>query len=414
MEQPVDADLIVVNTCSFIVPAVRESIETVLELADLREEGRRLVVAGCMVARYGRKTLRSLLPEVDIFLHPDDYGRLTAILGEGTGKGIREKPTRRRDFSSTLSRGFVYLKVSEGCNRRCTFCTIPRLRGRMRSLPWPEIVSEARYFLRRGARELVLVAQDLTAYGKDLYGRPSLPLLLEKLSGLEGDYRLRLLYLHPDGVTRGLLEAMDHPRVYPYFDLPFQHVDPDILRSMGRRGGYLEFGRLVERIRSRFPDAALRATFMVGFPGEDRRRFLSLFRFVKETRFDWLGLFLYSQEEGTRAYALGKGCAAGVAEGRLRLLAELQDEIMHQKALSMVGRELRVLVEGPSEEAPGYLEARSYREAPEVDGVIFLRRAEWVRPASWCRVRVESAEGMDLIAIAQNRRLATPDRTGGG
>jgi len=384
-------------------------------MADLRAEGKRLVVVGCLVARYGKRTLRTLLPEVDVFLHPADYGRLPVLLEEGLPRGgQREYKEAPRRFSSTLNRGFVYLKVSEGCNRRCSFCTIPRLRGRMRSLPWQEVAEEARYFLRLGALELVLVAQDLTAYGKDLYGRPSLPLLLERLSELEGDYRIRLMYLHPDGVNRGLLEAMRNPRVYPYFDLPLQHVDEDVLRAMGRKGGYGEFQGLVERIRTHFPQAALRATFILGFPGEDHRRFRRLYRFVEETRFDWLGLFLYSQEEGTPAQSLGRGCAEGVAEKRRRIISELQDEIMYQKALSLVGSEFRVLVEGPSDEAPGYMEARSYREAPEIDGVVFLRRKAGVKPASWCRVRIESAEGMDLIGVPQGRRLDKKDRLGGG
>ncbi len=399
VERPEDADLLLVNTCSFIVPAVQESLEAVLELGERKAEGeKRLAVVGCLVARYGERTLRSLLPEVDVFAAPSQYPAFPAIL-QGGGAEDTAPASRERVFSSTLGRGYVYVKVAEGCDRRCAYCTIPGIRGPLRSRPWEEIKGEARFFLSRGAKELILVAQDVTSYGRDLYGAASLPMLLDKLLELEGDYRLRIMYMHPEGVGDGLLARMQDPRVHPYLDLPMQHVEERILRSMGRRGGTASFRRLLERIRDRLPGAALRATFMVGYPGEDERAFASLMDFVAESRFDWLGLFGYSQEEGTAAYSLAGTCPPGVIERRLGEIRGLQEEIMRENAARMVGGRLRVLVEGESDEAPPYWEARSYREAPEVDGVIFLPASRGLRAGSWCEVQVESTEGIDLIAV---------------
>ncbi len=403
-EDPRRADLVIVNTCSFIVPAVEESVETVLELAEARREGSRLVVAGCLVARYGEKTLSGLLPEVDIFVTPAQYPELPSILEGGGERGRRglQEPVPRA-YSSTLCRGYVYVKVSEGCHRRCAYCAIPDIRGPLVSRPTEEIVREVSFFLRRGAREIVLVGQDTTSYGKDWGGRSRLPSLLEEITALEGDFRVRVMYMHPEGVDEWLLEAMDRPKVYPYFDLPFQHVDPAVLRAMHRRGDYASYRRIVETIRRSFPQAALRATFMVGFPGEDAASFRLLCRFVEESRFDWLGLFGYSQEEGTPAFPLGGGSSRRVKQERLRRLSLLQEEIMREKARQTVGMDLWVLVEGESEEAPGHWEARSYREAPEVDGVVFIPHGDDLKAGEWCEVRVTAAEGIDVVAVPKGR-----------
>lgn len=405
VENPEDADLLLVNTCSFIVPAVEESIETVLDLGEVKaEEGKRLAVMGCLVARYGEDTLRTLLPEVDFFVGPSQYAAFAAELHGGKTEDIASTERGRR-FSSTLQRGYVYIKISEGCDRRCTYCTIPGIRGPQRSRLWEQIREEARFFLAQGAKELVLVAQDVTSYGQDLYGKACLSLLLEKLLEMEGDYRLRLMYMHPEGVDDQVLTSMKHPHIHPYFDLPMQHVDANVLRSMGRKGGPASHRRLVERIRDGLPGAALRATFMVGFPGEDERAFASLLDFVADTRFDWLGLFGYSQEEGTAAYHLGRTCPPRLVERRLEEIRVLQEEIMRRKAGLMVGRKLRVLVEGESEEAPGYWQARSYREAPDIDGVIFLPAAEELQAGTWREVLVESTEGIDLIAAPLAQKI---------
>ncbi len=414
-ETPEVADLILVNTCSFIVPAVKESVDVILEVADLGEEGRRIGVLGCLVSRYGKRTLQDLLPEVDFFLSPREYHLLPSFLRPALGE-LKESGeiSLKRRYASTLRRGYVYLKIADGCHRRCAYCTIPAIRGRLRSRPWPDILEEARYFLHRGARELVLVAQDTTSYGRDLAGEADLPFLIRRIAELDGEYRIRIMYMHPQGMNEKILECMDNARVYPYFDLPMQHVDPSVLEAMGRKGDAASYRRLIMEIRERFPEAALRATFMVGFPGEDARSFRGLLDFVAEMRFDWLGLFGYSQEEGTPAFALGPGCSPRVRRERLQRLYQLQEEIMREKALRMVGRKLRVLLEGASEEAPGYWEARSYREAPEIDGVIFVPESGTLRAGEWLEVVVESAEGIDLIAVSQNFPMVEKNKLGGG
>lgn len=402
---PEDAGTIVVNTCSFLVSAVEESIETILELgAPASKDDRSLVVAGCLVSRYGKQALSTLLPEVDLFVDFSDYPHLGELMD-----GVRESPAGcsadnlAREIASTLSRGYVYLKISEGCDRRCSFCSIPSIRGPMRSRTWGEIKAEADYFLERGAHELILIAQDTTSYGLDIYGKPSLHMLVEKLCDENGDWMLRIMYMHPDGVDADILKAMSHPKVNHYFDLPFQHIDEGILRAMGRKGNVDSHRRLVASIRENIDDAALRATFIVGFPGEDRAAFDSLKDFTAEMRFDWLGLFSYSQEEQTPAYMLGKGVGAEAAKRRVQEISELQEEIMRGKARQMVGRRLRVLVEGRSLEAPDYWEARSWREAPEIDGVIFVADSMGIDPGTVHEVSIVAAEGIDLIGHLQSR-----------
>lgn len=413
-ERPEDAEILVVNTCSFIVPAVEESIEAVLELADLREGGRRqLVVAGCLVSRYGAQTLSSLLPEVDLFVDLPDYVNFTSIVGSLQGDISRRKE-EAREHSSTFSRGYVYLKISEGCRRRCAYCAIPSIRGQLRSRPREAIREEALFFIARGAREIILIAQDTTSYGRDIYGEPSLHTLIEMLTELEGDYRLRIMYMHPEGVDEALLRAMRHPNVCNYLDLPFQHADPGVLGAMGRRGDAFSHRRLLDLVHERLGEVALRATLMVGFPGEDQAAFDTVYEFVAATRFDWLGLFSYSQEEGTPAFSLGKGVPETVARRRMEELAVIQDEIMQEKALAMVGRRLRVLVEGESVEAPGFWEARSWREAPEIDGVIFVPDGEGLGPSTCREVEITASEGIDLVGVIKTRQEQAQSDKGRG
>jgi len=404
-DDPEDAGTVVVNTCSFLVAAVEESIEIILEFgAPGFKAGRNLVVAGCLVSRYGKQALSTLLPEVDLFVDFADYphlGELMNAVHEG-GTGLRAD-NLTRELASTLSRGYVYLKISEGCDRRCSFCSIPSIRGPMRSRPWEEIITEASYFLQHGAHELILIAQDTTAYGLDIYGKPSLPTLMEKLCDEDGDWMLRVMYMYPDGVDAEILRAMSHPRVCSYFDLPFQHVDEGVLRAMGRKGNTDSHRRLIASIRETSDEAALRATFIIGFPGEDRAAFESLMDFTCEMSFDWLGLFSYSQEEQTAAFTLGKGVGAKVAKGRLQEISDLQEDIMRGKAREMVGRRLRVLVEGQSPEAPAYWEARSWREAPEIDGVIFVADSEGIDPGTVHEVSIVATEGIDLIGHLQSQ-----------
>jgi ribosomal protein S12 methylthiotransferase len=416
MERPQEAGLLVVNTCSFIASAVEETVEAVLEISDLREEGfRYLVVTGCLVARYGVSSLASLLPEVDLFVDFPDYPRFATLMNS-LSKGPQGEDTGgfTRKHASTLDKGYVYIKISEGCRRRCAYCAIPAIRGPLLSRTWGEIVEEARFFVDRGARELVLVAQDTTSYGLDLYGSPSLPLLVERLAELDGDFRLRVMYMHPEGIDREVLESMRHPKVCSYLDIPFQHADPAVLKAMGRKGGVEEHRRLLDLVEKCLGEVALRSTFMVGFPGEDGESFRRLYDFVAETRFDWLGLFRYSQEGGTPAFSLGRGVTGKVGQDRLGALAELQEEIMREKALGLVGRSFRVLVEGKSPEAPGYWEARSWREAPEIDGVIFVPQNGGLHPGTFYEVEISDSEGIDLVGIHKDQEKEIEENRGRG
>lgn len=413
---PLDAGLLVVNTCAFIASAVEESVESILDLADLREGGRRrLVVTGCLPTRYGAETLRRLLPEVDLFVDIPSYPRFASLVEGREGEEEKAPPSAAdRTQAATLARGFVYLKIAEGCRRRCAYCAIPSIRGPLTSRPAAEIIAEARFFLARGARELVLVAQDTTSYGLDLAGGLRLPELIASLCALEGDFRIRVMYLHPEGLDRRLLESMREDRVCAYLDLPFQHVDPGVLAAMGRRGSAAEHGRLLRLVREVLGEAALRATFMVGFPGEDARSFLALYDFIAESRFDWVGLFGYSQEEGTPAFSLGKGVAAREKRRRVEALAELQEEIMREKAAGMVGRKLRVLVEGESEEAPGFWEARSFREAPDIDGVIFVKDEAGMEAGAFREVEITASEGIDLVGEVKDGHVGLGTGQAGG
>jgi ribosomal protein S12 methylthiotransferase len=400
-EKPQEADIVVVNTCSFIQPAVEESVEAILELTDLRERGRRrLVVAGCLVARYGKSSLSSLLPEVDLFVDIPEYLQLPQLIADLTQQTV-ESGTRssERAYSSTLARGYVYIKIAEGCRRRCTFCTIPAIRGTLRSRAWEEVVEEGRYFVEKGAKEIVFIAQDTTSYGIDLYGQPSLALLLRRMVEMTGDFRVRVMYLHPSGLGEELLEALQNPRVCNYLEIPLQHVDSKILKAMGRGGGYSEYRNLLSGVRDYLGEVALRSSFMVGFPGEDDRSFAKLRDFIAEMRFDWLGLFRYSQEDETPASSLAGGVSRTESECRLEELAALQDEIMRERALGFIAEEFTVLVEGESTEAPGYWEARSWREAPEIDGVVFIQHNQRLRPGTFCEVEITDTEGIDLIGI---------------
>ncbi len=408
---PREAVLLIVNTCAFIAPAVEESVESILELADLREEGtRRLVVAGCLPSRYGISALEYLLPEVDLFVNVSDYGRLPSLAERLCGEGGSEaRGAAGRTVASTLARGFVYLKIAEGCGRACSYCTIPAIKGKLRSRPIESVREEARFFVSMGARELVLVAQDTTSYGRELYGRQRLPDLLTSLCDLEGDFRLRVMYMHPGGLNRSILEAMQDERICRYVDLPLQHADAGVLASMGRGGTEREHAALLSLISETLGEAALRTTFMVGFPGEDERAFRTLYDFMAATRFDWVGLFGYSQEEGTSAFALGAGIPASETRRRLEILAELQEEIMREKAASMVGRTFQVLVEGESPEAPGFWEARSFREAPDVDGVVFVKGGEGLAPGVLREVEITASEGIDLIGETKDSRVG-PER----
>lgn len=393
------AEVVVVNTCAFIEEARRESVEEILHLADLKKAGtcRLLAVTGCLAERY-RDSLPALLPEVDAFVPLTSAEPLDVVLARLPGvedESAGTSPMQRRCCPSAGT-GMAYLKISEGCDRACSFYAIPGIRGALASRPLPDILEEASWLKGLGVRELVLVAQDITAYGSDLYGTPSLGALLGELCAEPGEFRVRLLYMQPEGIDDGLLEAMATPKVCRYLDMPLQHVSRDILRAMGRPGSPEHFRKLLGRVQLALPGVALRSTMLVGFPGETRREYAALQDFVREGHFDWPGVFGYSREEGTRAYALGRGASHKIVEARCAGIMDIQNEIMWDRAAQQVGSRLQVLVERRSDTLAGHMEGRSARHAPEIDELVYVRGD--LEPGRFYQVEITGTEGIDEVA----------------
>ena len=394
-----EADVVMVNTCAFIEDARRESVETILAAKDAAKPGARTVVLGCMAQRFGVEVEKAL-PEVDAVLGLSSYGNLVPTLDRLTGwqpVQIRRRPMM--DILHQVARPaptapYAYVKVAEGCNKPCTFCAIPLIRGKQRSRRPIEIRAEVEALAEAGVSEVVLVAQDLAAYGRDFDGaprRPDIVDLIASLSEVEGIRMIRLLYLYPREIRRRLIEEMaSNPKVASYFDLSLQHATQRLLRDMKRPGGGEAYRALVEDIRAADPDAALRSSFIVGFPGETDDDVEELAEFLRDVELDWAGFFPYSPEEGTPARDLpGRIDPEEVIE-RQRYLQSIQDEITHLANQAQVGRSLEVLVDQVEDGTPI---ARSYRQAPEIDGVILLDRGE---PGDWLTVEVTAALGTDL------------------
>jgi ribosomal protein S12 methylthiotransferase len=415
-DDPERAALLLVNTCAFIKPASQEAVDTILALARHKDNdpAKILAVTGCLVQRYGRD-LPELLPEVDIFLGVNDFPRLGEILEQKEGPQKRLWASGNwHSYASPHIRFpatppyLAYLKLAEGCSHRCTFCTIPGIRGPYRSRPPAALLEEAAALAASGVKELILVAQDTTAYGTDWGGGPQLPALLKELARVPGLAWIRLLYGHPAGVTPDLLEVITaHPQICPYLDLPIQHAHDALLRRMGRRytrKGLLDTFRL---IREALPHAALRTTVMVGFPGETEEHFDTLLDLAAEVRFDHLGIFLYEPEDGTPAARLAGAVPRRTARARVRRLKALQARIVKAKLKSLVGTVQPVLVEGVSEESEYLLVGRLSTQAPDIDGRVYIMegmgRVGEIQP-----VRLTRALPVDLVGglVEENDKVA--------
>ena len=385
------ADALVVNTCGFIQSAKEESIRTALELK-ARYPGKRVIVAGCLVARYGAE-LQQALTELDGFVGLRDAAGIRRILLPDADDSPRSAEPRRRRFLSYP--GSAYVKVAEGCDNRCSYCAIPLIRGPLASRPLPEIVAEVQALVAQNVQEVILIAQDLAAYGAEQKAGGRLPELLRELLRLPGGFWLRCLYIHPDHFPEELPElAAADPRLLPYFDLPFQHAAREVLQRMGRRGSAAGYLGLVRRIRARLPQAVLRSTFLVGFPGETEEHFQSLLDFQREAALDWVGAFAFSREEGTAAHAFTPRVNARTAAARKRALERAQTPITEARLERQVGRELEVLVEEPVQGESLAL-GRAYLQAPEVDGLVVVK-AGGLEAGSRVRVRIERRNGVDL------------------
>jgi ribosomal protein S12 methylthiotransferase len=410
---PAGAEVIVVNTCGFIGEAKQESIDAILEMGRFKASGscRRLVVAGCLTQRYP-KELADELPEVDHFLGTDEVALVAdAVAGRSDRLRVAETPRFLYDDLAprrpSMALHTAYVKIAEGCDRPCAFCIIPKLRGPQRSRSPGSVLREAHDLVARGARELCLVAQDLTTYGRDLPSEPltgeppNLERLLDGLAQVPGVRWIRLHYAYPSAVTDGLLRVMaERPAVAKYLDVPIQHIDDDVLKSMRRGHGSRLVRQLVERVRTQVPGATLRSTFIVGHPGETEAAFTRLCDFVREAELDRVGVFTYSREEGTVAALLPKRVPDKEMQARRKELLRIQRQVSRKKMRALRGREIPVLVEGPSDESEYVLMGRHEGQAPEIDGQVYLTLTGDHTPTAgdFVRARVTNSAEYDLAA----------------
>lgn len=409
VDEPEGADVIVVNTCSFIQPATEESIETVLEMARFKAAGscQKLVVTGCMVQRYGQ-ALEGELPEVDHFLGTGEYHRIEEVLRQADApRSYVDVPMYIHDELAPRVNSWAghsaYLKISEGCNHRCTFCIIPQLRGKLRSRSIESLAIEAATLAAQGVRELNLISQDSTAYGRDLYGKPQLAELLRGLARVEGLEWLRIHYAYPIGLPDELLQVIaDEPKVLPYLDMPLQHASGSMLKAMKRGVTRAGQERILDRVRAAVPDISIRTTFIVGFPGETEEDFEELRDFVAAQRFSRVGVFTYCQEDGTPAAELPDQVDPELMEWRQQQLMELQAEISLERHEALVGQRVPVMLDGVSKQSEHLLSGRMMSQAPDVDGEVLLTDApEDARPGQVRPCLITRATAYDLVGELQ-------------
>lgn len=406
-----EADIVVVNTCCFIGDAKEESINTLLEMAELKTSGqiRVLIAAGCLAQRY-REEIQKEIPEVDAVVGTMAIEEITEAVEEALAgrsrnhyRDLNSKPAFLKERVLTTGGHFAYLKIAEGCSKRCTYCIIPKVRGDYRSIPMEELVEQARRLGGKGVRELILVAQETTLYGVDLYGKKSLPKLLRELAKLDDIYWIRILYCYPEEITEELIDTIAaEPKVCHYLDIPIQHASDNVLKRMGRRTNQEELRQWIGRLRERIPDICLRTTLISGFPGESQEDFEELYRFVNEMEFDRLGVFPYSQEEDTVAAEMPDQIAEEIKEARRDELMELQQAIAFEKAQDMIGKVLDVMVEGKVADEDVYV-TRTYRDAPNVDGYLFLNTTAALMTGDFVRVLVTDSNEYDLIGVMENQ-----------
>jgi ribosomal protein S12 methylthiotransferase len=434
-----DADIIVVNTCSFIDTAKQESVDTILEMAQLKISGRaqKLIVAGCLVERY-RNEIQKNIPEVDAVVGTGELEQILSAAGlapassardsafvilnsrpEGAAReqagrfskdswdgAVADLPNYLYDENTprllATPKSSAYIKIAEGCDHPCGFCIIPQLRGKFRSRHFESVIAEAQRLARQGVREVTLIGQDTTCYGEDLGLKDGLALLLERLAQIEDLRWVRFLYAYPNKITGKLLETIAaHEKICSYIDVPLQHAAPDVLKRMKRGAGAEIFLRSIEKMRHTIPDLTLRTSFIVGFPGETEQDFELLCQFVRDAQFDWLGVFGYSDEEGAKAFELGDKVPAREIERRRKKLMSLQKQISRKKKRALIGRQFDLLLEGPSEETDLLWQGRTAMHAPEIDGTVYINDTgdrEEIREGEFYRCEITEAHEYDVVA----------------
>ncbi len=400
-----EADIAIVNTCSFIKDAMQESIDTILEMAELKKGRLKyLIVAGCLAQRY-KDEIFDEIPEIDACLGTTSFDRIVEVIEELEKENkctsvfdpidrLATADTKKVITSGTF---MGYLKIAEGCNKFCTYCVIPRIRGSYRSVPMEKLIAEAKYMAENGIRELVLVAQETSSYGIDLYGKKLLPELIAELNDIEGIEWIRLLYCYPEEITDELIECfVKYPKLCHYIDMPLQHSEDDILKRMGRRTDKAHIRDIVKRLRSAVPDICIRTTLIAGFPGETEDTHRALMEFLDETEFDRLGVFTYSREEGTPAADFENQVDEDTAARWRDEIMELQQEISEDINQGYIGTRLKVIVEGYSPEEAVYV-GRTYRDAPGVDGLVFVNSDRELMSGSMIDVLITEVGPYDMI-----------------
>ena len=408
-----EADIVIVNTCGFIGDAKEESIQTILEVSEFKETGnlKKIIVAGCLAQKYSEEILKEL-PEVDAVIGTGDVDKIEKVVDEILA-GKKAVETKNMTFLANANTDRVlttaphtaYLKISEGCNRACTYCIIPQMRGRLRSRSIEDIVEEAKRLVASGVREINLLAQETTEYGIDLYGDKKLAALMKELCKIEGLKWLRTYYMHPEYVTDELIEVMkSEDKICKYFDVPIQHVSDNILRNMARAKNGEQVKSVLNRIRKVIPDATIRTTLIVGFPGETEENFQELKEYVREFEFDYAGVFKYSREEDTVAYNLPDQVPEEIKERRYAELVNLQSEIAERKNRRFLGQEIEVMIDGVSSESEYLLEGRTRGQALEIDGKV-LTTDGTARPGEIVKVKVEQNFEYDFVGpIVENEK----------
>ena len=405
-QEEANAEIIIINTCCFIHDAKQESINTILEMAEYKKKGscKALIVTGCLAERYKEEILTEI-PEVDALLGTSSFTGILKVVEELTD-GQKYSRFDPLDLPPVAAKGrvltsgthYAYLKIAEGCDKHCTYCIIPQVRGNYRSIPMEELLSEAEYLSAQGIKELILVAQETTLYGSDLYGRKALPELLTKLAGISGIEWIRILYCYPEEITEELISVMkNEPKICHYLDIPIQHASDRILKLMGRRTDRADLESIISRLRSEIPDITLRTTLITGFPTETEEDHTELMEFVKTQRFDRLGVFTYSKEDNTPAAKLKPQITAKVKKQRQKELMKLQQSIVFEANQSRIGRTYEIITEGRIAEEENVYIGRTYMDAPQVDGFLFFTAEEELISGDLVKVKVKQAKGYDLV-----------------
>lgn len=411
IDDETQADIVIVNTCCFIHDAKEESIQTILEMAQLKETAalKKLIVTGCLAQRYKEEILEEI-PEVDAVLGTTSYDEIAKVIDGLFSDSPMERADARMimkdvDYLPETQKGrlvttgghFAYLKIAEGCDKHCTYCIIPKIRGNFRSVPMEELIDEAKELADQGVKELILVAQETTLYGKDIYGEKSLPRLLKALCKIQGLRWIRILYCYPEEITDELIQVIkEEPKICHYLDLPIQHASDAILKRMGRKTSKEQLISIIGKLREEIPDITLRTTLITGFPGETDEQHEELMDFVDQMEFERLGVFTYSPEEDTPAAEMPDQISEEIKQDRQAELMELQQDIVFDRNEDLIGEEMLVMIEGKVADENAYV-GRTYRDAPNVDGLIFVNTDEELVSGDFAKVKVTGAMDYDLI-----------------